>query len=274
MHRSLDVPGLSAAPTGPAAPTSAQESTLRADPSAQHQLLEVQELDARADQLAHRRRTLPEIAQSDALTASRKGVDDAARDARIALDDLVVEQQRIDAEVEQVKARRTRDQQRIDAGQVASPKDLERMQHEMVSLERRIGSLEDDELEVMEQVEEAQRAFDDLTQELEGTDRRLAELGERVSATQAEIDTEAAQVAERREATVDALPADLLALYERVRAAKGGIGAAELRQRQCGGCRLGIDNAELGRIAALPAEEVVRCEECSRILVRTAESGL
>ncbi len=148
------------------------------------------------------------------------------------------------------------------------------MQHEMVSLERRITSLEDDELEVMEQVEQAQRSFDDLTQELAGTDRRLAELAERITTAQAEIDTEGAQVAERRAGAVEGLPADLLALYERVRAAKGGIGAAELRQRQCGGCRLGIDNAELGRIAALPAEEVVRCEECSRILVRTAESGL
>ncbi len=173
MHRSLDLPGLRARLTAATTThtTSAQETALRADPSAQHQLLEVAELDARADQLAHRRRSLPELAQSATLTASRRGVDDAARDARIALDDLVVEQRRIDAEVEQVKARRTRDQQRIDAGAVANPKDLERMQHEMVSLERRITSLEDDELVVMEQVEEAQRVLDDLTQELEGTDR-------------------------------------------------------------------------------------------------------
>ena len=234
----------------------------------------MQELDARADQLAHRRRSLPELVQSASLTASRRGVDDAVRDARIALDDLVVEQRRIDAEVEQVKARRARDQQRIDAGQVANPKDLERMQHEMVSLERRITSLEDDELEVMEQVEEAQRVLEHHTQELEGTDRRLAELSETVTVTQAEIDADAATVAGRRASAVEGLPADLLALYERIRAAKSGIGAAELRQRQCGGCRLGIDNAELGRIAALPAEEVVRCEECSRILVRTSESGL
>ena len=144
----------------------------------------------------------------------------------------------------------------------------------MVSLERRISSLEDDELEVMEQVEEAQRVLDDLTQELEGTDRRLGELAETVTTTQAEIDTEAASVAGLRESAVEGMPADLLALYERIRTAKGGVGAAELRQRQCGGCRLGIDNAELGRIAALAPEEVVRCEECSRILVRTAESGL
>ncbi len=70
------------------------------------------------------------------------------------------------------------------------------------------------------------------------------------------------------------MPDDLLALYDRLRASKGGVGAAELRARQCGGCRLTLDNAELQSIAAMAADEVVRCEECQRILVRTDESGL
>ena len=70
------------------------------------------------------------------------------------------------------------------------------------------------------------------------------------------------------------MPEDLLALYERLRAQKGGVGAAALRARQCGGCQLTIDAAELGVIRATAADEVVRCEECQRILVRTPESGL
>jgi predicted nucleic acid-binding Zn-ribbon protein len=59
-----------------------------------------------------------------------------------------------------------------------------------------------------------------------------------------------------------------------LREQKGGVGAAELRARQCGGCRLGLDASELSRIRGLPEDEVVRCEECQRILVRTEESGL
>ncbi len=77
-----------------------------------------------------------------------------------------------------------------------------------------------------------------------------------------------------RAPVVEAVPADLLALYDKLRAAKGGVGAAALRARQCGGCRLTIDNAELAVIRAKPDDEVVRCEECQRILVRTDESGL
>ncbi len=188
--------------------------------------------------------------------------------------DLTAEQQKIDADVEQVKARRARDRQRMDAGTVSNPKDLERMQHELVSLERRISGLEDDELEVMVRVEEAQGRLDHVEQELEGTERRAAELRESRDRTLAEIDEQSADVAGTRSWSAQDLPTDLLALYDKVRTQRGGVGAAELRQRQCGGCRLGIDNLELARISALPADEVVRCEECTRILVRTDESGL
>ena len=37
---------------------------------------------------------------------------------------------------------------------------------------------------------------------------------------------------------------------------------------------LSLDNAELGKIRAAADDEVLRCEECQRILVRTDESGL
>jgi predicted nucleic acid-binding Zn-ribbon protein len=69
------------------------------------------------------------------------------------------------------------------------------------------------------------------------------------------------------------MPEDLMALYERLREQKG-IGAALLRARQCGGCNMTLDASELSRIKAAPADEVIRCEECQRILVRTDESGL
>ena len=98
------------------------------------------------------------------------------RDARIVVDDLTVEQTKADREVEQVKTRRERDRTRMDSGQITNPKDLERMQHELVSLERRISTLEDAELEVMEKLEEAQQVLDGLGIRAEDIDARLAEL--------------------------------------------------------------------------------------------------
>ncbi len=234
----------------------------------------MQELDSRADQLRHQRANLPEIAEITTLQGKRTDVENLARDARIVVDDLTTEQQKVDADVEAVRARRTRDRDRMDRGLVANPKDLERMQHELDSLERRISSLEDDELEVMEKLEEAQGELAKLEGMVAETDEQLATLASTRDEKLASLDEQLRGVTTDREPAAEGLPADLLALYDRLREQKGGVGAAELRARQCGGCRLTLDTSELTRIKGLPEDEVVRCEECQRILVRTPESGL
>ena len=234
----------------------------------------MQELDARAAKLRHQRATLPELAEITALEQERADLDGRVRDARILVDDLSAEQAKVDADVEQVKARRKRDRDRMDQGLIADPKALERMQHELESLERRITSLEDDELEVMARLEDAQQDLDRLSAELAAADERLSALATARDEKLREIDGQLARIAEDRAPVVAGLPDDLLALYDRLREQKGGVGAAELRARQCGGCRLTLDNAELQVIRKAPEDEVIRCEECQRILVRTPESGL
>lgn len=247
---------------------------MKADPAAQLRLLDVQRLDARADQLRHQRRSLPELAEIATLTASRREVDDQRRDQQIVVDDLTTAQRKAEVDVEQVRARRQRDTDRMAQGLITNPKDLERMQHELASLERRISTLEDEELEVMEQLEEAQGVLDELHQRLAATDERLAELGVQRDEKAAIIDHELARLEQDRGPAAEGLPDDLVALYDKLRASKGGVGAAEMLQRRCTGCQMTIDPAELNQIRAASADTVVRCEECQRILVRTAESGL
>lgn len=236
-------------------------------------LLDVCELDSRALQLRHRRAHLPQAAVVAELQASKKTTDDAVRDARITRDDLERVQKKADADVEAVKTRRRRDQERMDSGAISSAKDLERMQHELATLDRRISVLEDEELEVMEQLEEAQASVTRLEAELAEITEKLAVAVDSVDVETSKIDGELAGVAEERAPALEGIPDDLLALYSRL-SEKMGVGAAELRARRCGGCNLQLDPAEISRIRGLAADEVVRCEECSRILVRTAESGL
>ena len=234
----------------------------------------MQELDSRVDQLRHQRAKLPELAEIAELTAKRGDVDNLARDVRIRIDDLTVEQKKVDLDVEAVKTRRTRDRDRMDQGLITNPKDLERMQHELESLERRISSLEDDELEVMERIEEAQKELAGYETLIAETDERLGVLADARDEKIAAIDAQLQDVVAERGPAAEGLPEDLVALYIKLREQKGGVGAAALRARECGGCRLSLDSVELSRIKGLPEDEVVRCEECSRILVRTSESGL
>ena len=234
----------------------------------------MQELDSRVDQLRHQRAKLPELAEIAELTAKRTDVDNLARDVRIAVDDLTVEQKKVDLDVEAVKTRRKRDRDRMDQGLITNPKDLERMQHELESLERRISSLEDDELEVMEKIEEAQRELSEYERMVAETDERLAALATARDEKIAAIDEQLATLQADRGPAAEGLPEDLVKLYLRLRESKGGVGAALLRARTCSGCQLSLDSVELSRIKGLAEDEVVRCEECDRILVRTPESGL
>jgi predicted nucleic acid-binding Zn-ribbon protein len=247
---------------------------LKADPFAQLKLLDVQELDSGYDALRHQARNPPEAAELAALAAQREELDGRARDLQVAVDDLTREQRKADADVEQVKARRVRDQQRLDGGGVTNPRDLEHLQHELVALDKRVSDLEDVELEVMERLEQTQSDLEAARAELERVEQRRVDLDATRAARLEELRAEAAKLKQQRALVVADLPPDLLALYEKLREQKGGVGAALLRQRRCSGCSLQIDTQELSSIAALPSNEVVRCEECSRILVRTGESGL
>ena len=255
-------------------PTSLRSAPLKADPAAQLALLDLQAIDARADVLRHQRRTLPELAEIAALQETRAGFDARRRDAQILVDDLTTEQMKVDADVEQVKARRTRDRDRMDQGLISNPKDLARMQGELESLERRITTLEDEELEVMARLEDAQKDLDSCIAQVGAADERLAALTSARDAKLEALDAELASLDAERRPAAESLPADLLALYDKLRESKGGVGAAELRARQCGGCRLTLDASEIGHIRSTPEDSVIRCEECQRILVRTAESGL
>lgn len=226
------------------------------------------------DALNHQLANIPEVKELAALKGKRVDLDNAARDLRILVDDLTAEQKKADRDVEQVKARQLRDQSMLDSGAVGDPKALERMLGEVESLKRRISDLEDVEIEVMERLETAQSDLDTRGGELEALDAQAATLTGTITARQAELGHEVESVQAERKAAVSGLPDDLLALYERLRTQKGGVGAAALRAKQCGGCRLTLDASILGEIREKPTDEVVRCEECSRILVRTGESGL
>jgi predicted nucleic acid-binding Zn-ribbon protein len=176
--------------------------------------------------------------------------------------------------VEQVKTRRARDQDRMDRGLVSNAKDLDRMSQELVSLARRISDLEDLELEVMERLETVQGERDRLAERLQVVDERVAELTAARDRGAASVREELEASRAQRTVTASGVPEPLLSLYEKVRAQKGGVGAAALVRHRCTGCSLELTAADLGAIARAPLDEVQRCVECNRILVRTSESGI
>jgi uncharacterized protein len=247
---------------------------VKAAPADQLRLLDVQVLDSAIDRLAHRRTTLPELATIDSLQARTDQITDDIVRAETEDSDLGREQTRVDADVEMVRGRMERDQKRLDDGQVGSPRELENLQSEIESLHRRQSDLEDAELEVMEQREEIQGRLKTLRADHEEVSESLAAAERQRDATWADIDAEAVESKAHRAEIAATLPEGLLALYEKLRASSGGIGAAALHRGRCEGCHLQLNTTDLNRLRDAPDDDVVRCEECRRILIRTDESGL
>nr|WP_270887926.1 C4-type zinc ribbon domain-containing protein [Pedococcus sp. 5OH_020] len=246
---------------------------MKADPSRQWRLLDLQAIDTRIDQIAHARRNLPQLAQLAALEARASALDSELVRAQTALDDIQREVSKAEADVQLVRARAARDQSRLDSG-TGSAKDLQAIQHELESLRRRQSELEDVEIEIMERAETAESEVARLTRDREALTAELDEVRAARDAALKDLDLEAETVARPRPDTVAGVGEDLVTLYEKIRVQSGGLGAAPLRQRRCGGCQLELNNVDMTRIKSAPADEVLRCEECRRILVRTAESGL
>jgi predicted nucleic acid-binding Zn-ribbon protein len=217
---------------------------------------------------------LPEHAELRELETTIGALRDQIVGAETEASDVTRELVKAEGDVDQVRARAGRDQQRLDAGQVSSPKELEGLQHEIATLARRQNDLEDVVLEVMERLESAQSRQSELTAQREQAEARVAALTASRDRTTVEIDNEVTTLRQQRDTQAGQIDADLVTLYEKIRAQQAGIGAAELRQRRCSGCRLELNTVEIGQLRAADDDEVMRCDECRRILIRTSESGL
>ncbi|WP_329127699.1 zinc ribbon domain-containing protein [Streptomyces sp. NBC_01465] len=240
----------------------------------QIRLLDVQALDVRLSQLAHKRNSLPEHAEIESLTKDLTQLRDLLVAVQTEESDTAREQTKAEQDVDQVRQRAVRDQQRLDSGAVTSPKDLENLQREIVSLAKRQGDLEDVVLEVMERRESAQERATELTERVSAVEAKTADATSRRDTAAAGIDADVATATKERSVVAESVPADLLKLYEKLREQQGGVGAARLYQRRCEGCRLELNITEVNEVKAASPDTVLRCENCRRILVRTADSGI
>lgn len=245
---------------------------MNADTATQLRLLDLQAADTALAQLAHRRANLPELAALAEREKAAAELHNEFVDAQTRVSDVAAEQRRLESDVDTVRARAGRDEARLQAGGLPS-RELESLQHEIATLARRQSTLEDELLEVMERAEEAETELRTAGAKHEEALAEQQRLEAARDAAFTEIDAAAAQRKPERDAIAGALPADLLALYERARA-HGGTGAALLRQRRCEGCHIELSGSELAAVRNAAPEEVVRCDNCRAILVRTAESGL
>lgn len=245
---------------------------MKASAAAQRTLLDLADLDADIAKTAHSRKNLAEDAElADLATRLDTARDDVAA-SRVAVDDLAEVYERLDRELTGMADHVARDKSTIESG-AAGHRAIAELQRELESLERRRDVLEGEMLELMEQQEatstEADRAEATL---LTLTEDELDLVAKRDKAAEA-VDARSADLAERRASLADSIDDELVSIYEKLRS-RGQVGAGLVQARRCGACRMELDPRTLSRIAAADEDEVLRCEECGAIMVRTSHSGL
>lgn len=233
----------------------------------QKRLLAVQDLDTKIAQAKHRVETLPQRAEAARLDELMAELTSRRIEAETAVADLNREVTKAEDDVQSVRARAERDNARL-MGSGMTPKELEALQAELAVLAKRQTALEEVELDAMQRLEDAQTAADAVVAHIAqiqvDVDRVTAELNVAFEAAAAELK----DLSEQRAAAVAGLDEALVALYEKLRAHNGGVGAAALVAGACQGCNIGLNPVDRAAIAARPADDIVRCEECGRILVR------
>ena len=231
-------------------------------------LLTLQTHDTAADRLRHRRDGLPERAELTQLAAARADLEAKLAEATARRDEVLRHERRLDDEVRRLEAKAKAEDQRMYSGTVSSPKELQAMQSEVESLRRHARQLEDEELEVMEGREALDAAVAEVEAALAGAQAEIDRLSGVIADQEAEIDAELAVEAAARDGLLPNIPASTLGLYEQIRTANRGVGAARLAGSTCQACHLALPATEVDRIRHLPADELARCDHCGAILVR------
>jgi predicted nucleic acid-binding Zn-ribbon protein len=228
-------------------------------------LLDLQEEDTAIKRLEEQRASLPEATR---LAEVRETLAELENDLAIATkhdEEAGREQHRLEGEVELVEQEMARDDQRLLSGSVSNPKELSALQAKVAELKRKKSGLEDELIEVMEQKERTATTLERLRSEHEGTDKEASSLQETVGGLTEDIDTQLERHSSARGEVATAIPGDLLALYERIRSQKHGVGAAALEGGTCQGCHTKLPAVELEKIKHEGGLQ--RCENCRRIVV-------
>ncbi|MCR3748124.1 zinc ribbon domain-containing protein [Lentzea californiensis] len=242
---------------------------MKADPAVQRRLLDLAAVDAELARVTHRRRTLPEITEINEVEKQVRAKQDALVAVETTLTDLDRDVKRQETEIDQVRARGERDRKLMQSGSVGS-KQLTDLEHELATIQRRQGILEDDLLELMERREAVDADASFARVELDKARETLEDATRRRDAALADLESTETRRTADRSAMAKGFPDELLKLYDRQRVQRG-IGAAPFQSRRCGACRIELDSGAVSKLKEAAADEIVRCEECGTILVRIAE---
>jgi predicted nucleic acid-binding Zn-ribbon protein len=223
----------------------------------------LQQIDS---EIRARKKRLREVLDAQKENAVLAAAQEQRETTTAALDDVRHQLQRLEVTLRQVNDKARRTEERMYSGKVSNPKELEDLAQQKGALGRRRTQLEDEMLELMLAVEEAEMADEEAAETLAAEEAAWEVELERLLETQNELATRLnALLAERRDLLPRVDPS-LLATYEKVSKGHNGIAVATLNAELCTVCSVRVSAR---KVRAVSNGELTYCGSCGRILVNT-----
>jgi predicted nucleic acid-binding Zn-ribbon protein len=224
-------------------------------------LWRLQEIDSAIDS---RRATVEDararLGDSDELLAARAETADLA-DSHVA---AASAQKDLDLQAEDLKSRIAPAEEKLYSGAVKNPKELTDLQLDVEQLKRQLAAIEDRDIEAMGVVEQAETLLRQARAKLDALDAawraEQSDLTHRIE----ELSAEVQELESSRAALAAAIEPATLKVYDHVRRAHQGRGAAKLDRNLCLGCRISLPISTVNKARA--GNALVQCPNCERIL--------
>jgi hypothetical protein len=224
-------------------------------------LFRLQQIDSQLDQGRIRLREIEAtLSNNDALNLARQHVSEAETklaSARKALHHAEENTQSQHIKIEQTEAA-------LYGGKVRNPKELQDLQNESAALKRFLDILEERQLVALIAVEECEAHFNEMVEVLSRITAERELLVQRLSAERTSLEQETKRLEVERQAATNSIPAEDLALYEKLRQQRRGVAVAKVNGSVCSACGSAL-NASLLQAARSP-NLLARCDSCGRIL--------
>lgn len=230
-------------------------------------MIKLQALDAEAARLASALAGIPARKKSveDALAENKREFDEKQNLARRLQLDL----KNKNAELEEAEAAVRKHTTELNT--VKSNQAYRALIDEIEEAKRRSSEIEDAILKILDSIDKENKAALAASAVMKKMEAEAASELSKIDEETRKIESESSGLRVQREAAAVAVDPKFLSIYTHMLSAKGGMAISKLEGSGCGGChmKLSVQNInELERVysAGSQSVELVRCENCSRIL--------
>ena len=224
------------------------------------QLYRLQQIDS---EISSKKQRLRDVVQGQRETAALRAARERGTATAAALRAAEASMEDVNLALGGVNDKAQRSEQRLYSGKVTNPKELSDLQNEIEALGRRRAALEDDLLEAMILLEEAQVESEEAAASLSSTEASWEADQTHLKAEQNDLALELHGLLAKRATMANGIDAQLLSDYEALKARKGGVAVAALVDHSCTGCHVRMPE---NKVMQAERGELVFCSGCGRIL--------